>query len=207
MPPDELDELLRLYQRVSHKTLRISKTFGIEGKKLLTPQDDYEALKDFMESYEGTTSPSEDMHLEYQQLLQDYPDLPAKLTALPGRVFSGKHHPTANTKSVFFCFALPAPGARVQEDGRADAGVWTEEAGSVKWYLYDLATGKIADEPTEIVGAIRSTPDTPRKHDIPNETLSDIRVKIEKHIKNTYLKQVQAPVGVKPILRAWMELS
>lgn len=207
LPPDELDELLKLYQRVSHKTLRISKTFGIEGKKLLTPQDDYEALKDFMESYEGATSPSEDMHLEYQQLLKDYPDLPTRLTALPGRVFSGKHHPAVNTKAVFFCFALPAPGARAQEDERADAGVWTEEAGSVKWYLYDLATDKITDEPTEIIGLIRSMPDTPRQHDLPNETLSDIRAKLEKHLKNTYLKQVQAPVGVKPILRAWMELS
>src|SRR6202035_5440641 len=42
LPPDELDELLRLYKKVSHKTLRISKTFGIEGKKLLTPKDDFE---------------------------------------------------------------------------------------------------------------------------------------------------------------------
>ena len=54
---------------------------------------------------------------------------------------------------------------------------------------------------------IRSTPETPRKHDIPEKTLSEIRVKVEKHIKNTYLKQVQAPMGVRPVLRAWMELS
>ena len=53
LPPDELDELLTLYARVSHKTLRISKTFGIEGKKLLKPEDDYEALKDFTHAYEG----------------------------------------------------------------------------------------------------------------------------------------------------------
>ena len=39
---------------MTHKTLRISKTFGIEGKKLLTPDDDYEALRDFTEAYEGT---------------------------------------------------------------------------------------------------------------------------------------------------------
>ena len=38
-------------------------------------------------------------------------------------------------------------------------------------------------------------------------TLADIRAKIEKHIKNTYLKAAQAPVGVKPVLKAWMELS
>jgi hypothetical protein len=32
-------------------------------------------------------------------------------------------------------------------------------------------------------------------------------VKIEKHIKNTYLRQVVAPIGVKSRLKAWMELS
>ena len=48
LPPDELDDLLRLYRKVSHKTLRISKTFGIEGRKLLTPEDNYEALRDFI---------------------------------------------------------------------------------------------------------------------------------------------------------------
>ena len=30
---------------------------------------------------------------------------------------------------------------------------------------------------------------------------------VEKHIKNAYLKRVQAPVGVKPTLSAWMELN
>jgi hypothetical protein len=33
------------------------------------------------------------------------------------------------------------------------------------------------------------------------------RAKVEKHIKNTYLKSVQPPVGVMPALKAWMELS
>ena len=35
----------------------------------------------------------------------------------------------------------------------------------------------------------------------------EIRGKIEKHIKNGYLKRVDAPVGVKPALRCWMELN
>ena len=54
---------------------------------------------------------------------------------------------------------------------------------------------------------IRSEPDTPRHCAIEQATLSQIRAKIEKHIKNTYLKQVQAPIGVKPVLKAWMELN
>ena len=47
LSPEELDGLLKLYQKVSKKTLRISKTFGIEGRKLLTPEDNYEAFRDF----------------------------------------------------------------------------------------------------------------------------------------------------------------
>ena len=46
LPPTELEQLLYLYKTVSQKTLRISKTFGIEGKKLLTLNDDYEGLKE-----------------------------------------------------------------------------------------------------------------------------------------------------------------
>jgi len=34
-----------------------------------------------------------------------------------------------------------------------------------------------------------------------------VRLKLEGHIKNTYLKQMQAPVGVKPSLKCWMELN
>ena len=43
--------------------------------------------------------------------------------------------------------------------------------------------------------------------DTEKESLSEIRKKIEKHIKDTYLKKVQAPQGVRPTLKAWMELS
>src|SRR6266850_69926 len=77
LPPDELDELLKLYRRVAHKTLTISKTFGIEGKKLLKPEDDYEALKDFTHAYEGEQTALEKMHLELQALLRADPALAA----------------------------------------------------------------------------------------------------------------------------------
>jgi hypothetical protein len=84
---------------------------------------------------------------------------------------------------------------------------WTEEAGRSAWYLYDLATENILDDPARIVELIRCKPDTPRHCTIDQPTLGDIRGKIEKHIKNTYLKSVQAPIGVAPVLKAWMELS
>ncbi len=207
IPPDELDDLLKLYQRVSHKTLRISRTFGIEGKKLLKPEDDYEALRDFTHAYEGITTPTEGMHLEYQKILQDHPDIAALIEKLPKRVFSGKQNPSPGAQAVFFCYALPAPRADIETQGQEEAAVWSEEAGRTAWYLYDLQTERIDEEPTEIVSLIRSTPDTPRQRAIPDETLAEIRAKVEKHIKNSYLRKVQAPVGVKPTLKAWMEIA
>ena len=81
------------------------------------------------------------------------------------------------------------------------------DAGRAAWYLCTLADGKITDQPEEIHASIRCEPDTPRLCAIPQPTLHEIRLKIEKHITQTYLKQVQAPVGVKPVLKCWMELN
>ncbi len=207
LPPDEIDDLLRLYSKVSHKTLRISKTLGIEGKKLLREDDDYADLKDFADQYEGKATPSENMHLELQKLLQDYPELEAQLNRMPDRVFSGKQHPQSGSKAVFFCFSLPAPLASARDGQRQDASLWTEDAGYTRWYLYDLSSKQILDDSGQILNLIRSKPETPRKHEMDESELTEIRQNIEKHIKNSYLKQVQAPVGVRPKLKCWMEIS
>jgi superfamily II DNA or RNA helicase len=206
LPPDELDDLLKLYNRVNHKTLRISRTFGIEGKKLLRPEDDYEALKNFNHLYEGEATQAEQMQLEYQRLLRDHPDLADRLTTFPGRIFSGRRHPSDGTQGVFFCFALPAPDHGAAPDV-AGNHPWTEEAGRAAWYYYDLKSETILEDPARIIEYIRCQPETPRHCAIATETLSEIRAKVERHIKSTYLKSVQAPVGVRPALKAWMELN
>jgi superfamily II DNA or RNA helicase len=199
LPPDEINDLLSLYQKVTHKTLAISKTFGIEGKKLLTPDDDYEALKQFNEGYEGSTTLIEKMHLEYQDLLKQNPDLLPRIKNLPLKIFSGKEHISKDAKAVFFCYLLPAKDVDTKE--------WTEEAGFSKWYLYDLEDRKIFEDPTKIIEYIRCKPGTNRKQALSKELLKDVRSKLDKHVKNTYLKSVQAPIGVEVVLKAWMELS
>ena len=199
LPPAELNEILSLYAKVTQKTLLISRTLGIEGRKLLTPEDDYEALKEFNQAYEGTRSAVEHMHLEYQALLETDPDLEARLGRFPGAIFSGRKRPAKGVCGVFFCYVLPA------FDKQQNA--FTEEAGTTRWYLYDLGRDSILEEPGEIVASIRSKPGTPRRCTTAETTLLDIRKRIERHIKNSYLKRVDAPVGVKPRLRCWMELN
>ena len=199
LPPEELNEILSLYAKVTQKTLLISHTLGIEGRKLLTPQDDYEALKEFNQAYEGTRTAVEHIHLEYQALLQANPGLEARLSHFPGAIFSGRKRPAKGVCGVFFCYALPA------FDKQQSA--FTEEAGTTRWYLYDLGRESILEEPSEIVASIRSKPETPRRCTTAETTLLDIRKRIERYIKNSYLKRVDAPVGVKPRLRCWMELN
>ena len=114
---------------------------------------------------------------------------------------------TPGTKAVFFCYALPAPEGESRESAGESSKVWTEEAGLARWYLYDVANEKIAEQPEDIIGIIRCAADTPRVTEVPPKDLSEIRKKIEKHITNTYFKSVQALVGVKSILKCWMELS
>ncbi len=198
LPPEELNEILPLYTKVTQKTLLISKTLGIEGK-LLTPEDDYAALKEFHHAYEGTRTAVEDMHLEYQALLQADPELEARLARFPGAIFSGRKRPGKGVRGVFFCYALPALDKEKNE--------FTEDAGTTRWYLYDLDRETILEEPGEIVASVRSKPETPRRCTTEEKTLLDICKRIEKHIKNSYLKRVDAPAGAKQRLGCWMELN
>jgi hypothetical protein len=177
----------------------ISKALGIEGKKLLTPQDDYEALKEFNSAYEGTRTAIEDLHLELQDLIDKSPELEDRLKSFPGSLYSGRKKTARHATSVFFCYSLPALDKEV--------GEFTYEAGSTKWYLYDIHKKIILEEAGDIASHIRSLPETPRICNFVQEELIDIRSKLDKHIKNSYLKRVNAPVGVKPKLRCWMELN
>ena len=205
LPPDDLEVLLGLYRRVSHKTLRISKTLGIEGKKLLSEDDDFQDLKNFTDLCEGVITPLDALDLELQKLLKEHPDLEERLLDLPRRIFSCREHPSPEAQAVFFCYARPALDENLlDEDGNP---TWTTDAGDIQWYLYTLGDGEILDEPAAIANFIRSTPDTPRKSVMDQDDLVAIRKKMDKHLKNTYLKKVQAPVGVNPVLVCWMELN
>jgi hypothetical protein len=199
LPPDDLDTLLRLYTKVSFKTLLISKTLGIEGKQLLTPEDDYNALKEFNQELEGEPTSGESLHLEYQQLIKDHPDLEAQLLNLPLGAFSGKAVPTSGARALFFCYTIPGLD-RVTSS-------YTEEAGITAWYVYDIAKGSIEEGAAAIAAQIRCTPSTARVCHEDEVTLKTIRKKMRDHIENTKLKAMDAPMGVEPVLKCWMELQ
>jgi len=55
--------------------------------------------------------------------------------------------------------------------------------------------------------SIRSSPSTPRFVASSPVPLAEARQAIERHIKDTYPKTLQAPMGYKPILICWMEVA
>lgn len=196
LPPEELEKLLSLYRTVSKKTLRISKTFGIEGKKLLTPEDDYEALKDFNSQYEGEASGDEIIALAYQELLANNPNYESEIALLPKKMFSGKL--SENAKGYFFCYELPVKKAN---------GDWSNGNGLYRWYLLDSTSGTVIQQPYEIWNAIKCNPETERLLAVTEETFSEYRKIIESYIKKSYMRAVQAPAGIKPRLVTWMQLN
>ena len=200
LPPDEIERILELYEKVAGKTLLISHTLGIEGRKLLRPDDAYDPLREFNASYEGTRTAAEEMHLEYQALLKRHPDLAERLDALPGSVFSGRRKLAKGARGVFFCYSLPALDAQT--------GAFTLEAGPTRWYLYDVGEDSIVESPGGIIESIRSKPNTPRRCTTERATLKQVRDKVLRHVRDTYLKRVNAPMDApEPKLRCWMELN
>lgn len=195
LPPAELEKLLSLYATVSRKTLRISKTFGIEGKKLLTPDDDYDALKDFNSQYEGETSTEEEMSLEYQELMKKHPEYEDALSELPRKMYSGKR--SGKSKGFFFCYELPTKLAN---------GEWSNGNGLYRWYFMDSDTGTICEKTYDIWQLIRCDENEPRVVTATEEHFAQARKKAEDYIKRSYMRSVQAPLGVKPRLVTWLEL-
>ena len=198
LPPAELNEILSLYKTVTRKTLLISETLGIEGK-LLRPDDEFAPLREFNQAYEGTKTAVEEMHLEFQALVQADPNLESRLERFPRAAFSTRKRVAKGVRGVFFCYALPALDSETNE--------FTEAAGTTRWYFYDRDRDTILDQPDQIIESIRSKPSTPRATTGDKQALVEIRAEIEKHIKNSYLKRLDAPMGVGPGLRCWMELN
>jgi len=206
LPPDELDELLKLFQKVAKKTLVISRTMGIEGRKLLKPDDEFDPVKELNEQCDGHLSDTESLRLEYERLMAEHPELAAQIAGFPNKVFSGKASPKPDSRAVFFCYRIPRPDPN-QTDAETGQPRWPDAAGLTVWACFDLEGKTVLTDAGAIAALIRSTPDTSRKTDIERATLSELRKKVEKQLTAEFLRPLQAPLGVAPVLKCWMELN
>jgi len=188
LPPKELEDLLHLMRKITGKVTRINKTLGLEAP-LIRPDDPVETLKLFNERYEGRHSVEEKLRLELDKIANGNPDFYQNLKFLPVRLFSGKR---GESKGLFCCYKFSPI-----EEGKPE---------EVRWYFRESATGKILEGIENIYAKIQCLPDTPRDTVATPEQLAEWRKEIERYIKNSYLRALQAPQDYKPVLLCWMEV-
>ena len=200
LPPDELENLLRLYGKVSGKVLAISKLLGIEGGKLLHGNEVLDPIQEFNAGYEGQASEREILQLEYQKLLIDFPGLLEKLQLTPDGIFSGRFESPGKKSGVFLCYRLPALDAEKNQ--------FTLESGITKWYFICDDDKVVLEDPADIAEYIRSEIDTSRKTSRNELDLVEIRTTVRVFIKNSYEKKLDVPLDApKPKLICWMEVG
>lgn len=202
LPPTELDDILRLRRRVDGKILRISRTLGIEGQ-FVSPDDDNETLRLFNERYDGTENVEELMNLERQRISESHPELWRQLPDLPMRLFSGKD--VGDEPPPF----LNRDGEPILLERVGNPGVfccYEMPNGEIKWYFYDADIDEVIDDIEEVWPEVRCDMETSRWTEDGPGALVDARKQIERYIRK-YLMHIQAPMGAKPKLIAWMEAS
>lgn len=229
LPPAELEDLLHLKKRLDGKILRISKTLGIESP-VITPDEEADSLKLFNERYEGIESIEELLSIEKQKIEAELgPEKWNELGELPKRLFSGKivgdgfesvmnadGKPVADLEpnmkpGLFCCYQMPTiidQAAKDLLDVKYEVYDSTKHLpGEVRWYFYDFESNKVTEDLKDTWTAVKCKRGTPRYVSKGVENLTEARMAIEKHIKNTYLRDAQTPIGAKPTLMAWIETS
>ena len=205
LPPDQLDDLLGLFERVSGKYLQISKLLGIEGGFGLTEEQELDHMKDFNELYRGKRTIEEELRLRFQTICREHEALRPRWQGIPTQTISGKR---GDGRFAFFCYAIP--GLRLINGESGDDEVWTLEDGESRWYLYDFADDTVTEETIEMMDIhdiIECEPSEERVMNIGEDGLSAARHNIEEHIYNTILKQLKVPMGHEPELRCWMSIG
>lgn len=205
LPPEELNELLSLFSRVTQKTVVISRSFGIEGKKLLSPDDDFDPVKEMNERFDGVMSEVEKLRLEYDQLREEHPELIESADALPSKAFSGRKSIDGKAR-VFFCHRIPRPDPALVE---AEPGQprWSLAAGYTVWTEVALDPESSTNDVGAIAPHVRCEADEARVTKLAKSELKALREQVEKDLVKLHLRPLQAPIGVSPSLLCWMEQS
>jgi len=203
LPPEELNELLSLFNRVTQKTVVISKSFGIEGKQLLSPEDDFDPIKEMNERFDGVMSEVEKLRLEYDKLRDEHPELIEAAAALPSKAFSGRKSIDGQPR-VFFCHRIPRPDPSLVEVEPGQPR-WSLAAGYTVWTELALETESTTNDVGAIAPHIRIEADEKRVTKLAKTKLKALREQVEKDLVRQHLRPLQAPVGVSPALMCWME--
>jgi hypothetical protein len=203
LPPDELNQILSLYNRVQRRVLLISKTLGIPGGRLLTEEDmldDVKVFNSFLEEYMGDVSPSEALRLRYLDLVAQNPGLEDLLDEMPLGVHAAKG---SDQKGLFTCSIEPI---RLIDDDGEDAN-WTVDGGTVRWALRN-ESGDVIVDLASIDQAIACEKVTPGVEVSDRIEVRNLLRKFQVARQAELMKDTGIPLDApSPINVCWMELQ
>lgn len=193
LPPKELDDVLRLYERVSGKLIAINRTIGIEAP-VLTAEDDIKARDYYLNIGEGDLTIAETLRLKAHELAKLYPDAWEQTTQFPNRIYSGKK--AKRPRSLFLCYRIA--GESEDNDG--------EQSLDVRWVMIDAQSGEITEDLDKIHKRIACREGTPRVTTVPREERTRLRKDVESRWLDKIAFQRQQVGDAQDELLCWMEV-
>lgn len=202
LAPNDIDTLIRLQQRVTGKTLVISKTLGIPGGKLLDENDmfdDVKVFQAFKDEYNGDISPIEHLRLKWQKMVQDDPLLEDRVARLPDGISGAK---SSQSAGLFICRRVPVLSKPADDSDP----VWSIKPGRIEWALKMESGVERALLPID--GAIHTDEGTPgssvTNHALVRESLREFEYEENKRLKKEQQVPLDAP---SPETICWLEIT
>jgi superfamily II DNA or RNA helicase len=203
LPPDEIEELITLYGRVQNKTLRISKTLGIPGGKLLDESDifdDVKVFQSFKDEYLGDITPLEQLRLKWLDLVKADPGLEDLVARLPDGISAAKG---AHPRGVFICRRVPVL-IRTDEESEPE---WSLDPGRIEWAL-DVDGGQVERGLLAIDAAISADAGTDSEAFSERSKLQSRLRQFERDETNQLRKETQLPLDApSPKTLGWLEIK
>lgn len=202
LPPAEIEDLIKLYNRVQGKTLMISSTLGIPGGKLIDESDLYDDVRVFQafkDEYDGDIAPIEELRLKWLTLAKANPGLEELVERLPDGISAAKD---GKPTGVFLCRRIPVL-TKAADDTEPE---WSIEPGDIQW---SLRTPEGDERGLHAIdGAINSEPTTPGSAFSDRTKLQAALREFERDETKKLRKETQMPLDApSPKTLCWIEVQ
>lgn len=202
VPPDEIEAIIELVGRVEERTVKISKTLGLETS-FLKATDDLEALKEFNAKYDGELSDADEAMTRYVALTTVAPPderTQAQLDQIPPGAFGVWNG--AEQDGIFVYFAVVPKKTATEADKDRFASVLSRPYLAL---LYDGDHTPILDAPRVLAALQGIAPGTPSANPLDDESLKTRLKAITNALRNSF-RSIGLPQTLMPSLVCWIEL-
>lgn len=199
LPPEELDDVLKLYQTITSKLIAINRAIGIEAP-VLDADDDFKAMDFYLNLGEGKLSDLEQLRLIAHELEQTHPEIWNRSLEFPNRIYSGKSDAGDQPpRYLFLCYRVAA--------GYDPSEPEVKPTQEVKWVLVDTHTETLIEDPAAIHSVIRTHEGTARVTLMERAERTRWRNRVENEILDKIRYRSQTPAKYSDELICWMEVG